>query len=124
MVSSRIREYVIAASSVMAVLVLVVAPVWVIELAVAGMAASTLYWVMTCPIGQISLANGMPRPLVFVALLVGMGVHLSAVRFLGDLTANRLTLTLSLLLLAGAFLGGLKRVLWQPTRTPPGTSAE
>lgn len=124
MLSTRMREYLIAASSVLAILALVVAPVWVIELAVAALAASTLYWVMTCPIGQISLGNGMPRPLVFAAMLVGIGVHLSVVRFLSDLTANRLTLTLSLLLLAGAFLGGLKRVLWQPIRTPPGTSAE
>lgn len=118
MLSRRQREFAVAGVSVVGILLLVVAPGWVIEVAVAGMAAGVLYWISTCPVDRLSLPNGVPRPLLFGLMVVGIGAHLSVVRFLTEITGSRLLLTLSLVLLAGGLAMGLVRVLWYPGAPP------
>ncbi|MDH5422670.1 MAG: hypothetical protein OEY55_12775 [Acidimicrobiia bacterium] len=119
MLSRRQREFAGAGISVVGILLLVVAPSWAIEFAVAAMAAGVLFWVSTCPVDRLSLPNGVPRPLLFGVIVVGIGAHLSVVRFLTEITGSRLLLTVSLVLLAGGLATGLVRVLWY--RGPPPT---
>lgn len=118
MLSRRNREFLVAGVAVVGILSMVLAPGWVIELAIALLAAGVLYWVATCPVDRLSLPNGAPRPLLFGLMVVGIGVHLSVVRFLSELFGSRLVLTLSLTLLASGFAVGLLRVLWHPGAPP------
>ena len=62
--------------------------------------------------------DGVPRPLLFGLMVVGIGAHLSVVRFLTEITGSRLLLTVSLVLLAGGLATGLVRVLWYPGAPP------
>jgi len=116
--SGRNREFLGAGVAVVGILSMVVAPGWVIELAIALLAAGVLYWVTTCPVERLSLPNGAPRPLLFGFMVVGIGAHLSVVRFLSEVFGGRLVLTLSLTLLATGFAVGLLRVLWHPVPPP------
>lgn len=118
MLSRRLREFAIAGLSVIGILLSVVAPGWVIEAAVTGLAGGVFYWVSTCPVDRLSLPNGVPRPLLFGLMLVGIGAHLSVIRFLTGITGSRLLLTVSLVLLAGSLVTGLLRVLWHPGAPP------
>lgn len=99
--------------AVVAILAIFVAPRWAIQGVIAVMAAGVLYWTATCSPERLSLPNGLPRPFLFGLLAIGIAMHLSVVRFLGEHSIGRLGITTSLMLLTGALGIGLLRVFWR-----------